>query len=115
MPYNETLAARIRELLAGHQQVDELSMMGGWCIMYKEKMLVGVMNDELMCRVDPLLIPELIEKPGCRLMDMGARTMKSYILVDETALGRQQDLEYWLGLALAYNERAKASRKRTKS
>lgn len=115
MAFNETLAARVRQFLAEYEPAEEIRMMGGLCFMYKDKMLTGVVNDELMCRVDPERIPELIETPGCRQMEMGGRAMKGYVLVDETALLRPQDFRHWMELALAYNERAKSSRKRAKS
>jgi TfoX/Sxy family transcriptional regulator of competence genes len=114
MAYNEQLATRVRYFLAEYEPVEELRMMGGLCFMYKNKMLVGVVNDELMCRVDPELVPELIEQPGCTQMAMGGRSTKGYVLVHETALQRPQDFRSWLELTLAFNDRAKASRKAAK-
>lgn len=112
MAYDEALADRVRRFLADFDPVAELAMMGGLCFMYKDKMLVGVLHEELMCRVDPELMPELVERPGCRQMRMGSKDMKGYVLVDETAHQRPTEFRAWMQLALDYNDRAKASRKK---
>lgn len=114
MAYNEPLANRVRERLAGLNQIEEKPMMGGLTFMYKGKMCVGIIKDDLMCRVDPALVETLLEKPGCRQMDFTGRPMKSYVLVDETGMRTNKDFNYWIGLALDFNARAKASKKKKK-
>ncbi|MBK7959565.1 MAG: TfoX/Sxy family protein [Bacteroidetes bacterium] len=41
-------------------------MMGGLTFMYNDKMCVGIIKDELMCRIDPAIQDECLEKLGCR-------------------------------------------------
>ncbi len=53
MPYNEKLANRIRERFATLDNVEEKEMMGGLTFMYNDKMCVGIIKDDLMCRIDP--------------------------------------------------------------
>lgn len=36
--------------------------MGGLTFMYNDKMCVGIIKDELMCRIDPALADTVIEK-----------------------------------------------------
>lgn len=113
MSYNQTLANRIRERLEDLPHVEEKEMMGGLCFMYNDKMLVGVMKDELMCRVDKALHDELVEIPGAREMAFkGGKAMRGYILVDETAIRTIPQFEYWINLALDYNPRAQSSKKK---
>lgn len=114
MAYNEKLAARIRESLAELPRIEEKEMMGGLTFMYNGKMCVGIIKDELMCRVDPTLVDGLLEKAGCRQMDFTGRPMKSYILVDETGMRTKKEFDYWIGLALYFNKHAKASKKKEK-
>ncbi len=114
MAYDEQLAGRIRERLADLENIEEKAMMGGLTFMYNDKMCVGIIKDELMCRIDPEMHDEVIEKPGCRTMDFTAKPMKGYILVDETGRKRRQEFDYWIDLALAYNPKAKASKKKKK-
>ncbi len=47
-------------------------------------------------------------------MDFTGRPMKSYVLVDETGMRTNKDFNYWIGLALDFNARAKASKKKKK-
>jgi TfoX/Sxy family transcriptional regulator of competence genes len=42
-------------------------MFGGLVFMYKDKMLCGIINDELMCRIDPAIRDELLEQNGVNL------------------------------------------------
>ena len=112
MAYNEKLANRIRESLSDISQVEEKEMMGGLTFMYNNKMCVGIIKDELMCRIDPDFHETAISKTGCRTMDFTNRPMKGYVLVDDSGLKTQKDFEYWINLALDFNKKAKASRKR---
>lgn len=112
MPYNEQLANRIREQLQDIPHVRELAMMGGLAFMVNDKMCVGVMKDEMMCRIDPERREEALEKTGCREMDFTGRPMKSMVFVDETGMRSQKDFAYWINLCLEYNPKAKASKKR---
>lgn len=114
MAYNETLANRIRERLAELPNIEEKEMMGGLTFMYNNKMCVGIIKDEMMCRIDHDIYELCLEKHGCRPMDFTGKPMKGYILIEETGMANQQDFEYWIGLALEFNKKAKASKKRKK-
>ncbi len=43
-------------------------------------------------------------------MRTGGREYRCYVLVEETVLKTRDDIQYWLGLALEFNQRAKATR-----
>ncbi len=112
MAYSELLADRIRERLVHFPNVVEKRMMGGLTFMLNDKMCVGIIKDELMCRVDPEIHNELVEKPGCRTMDFTNRPMIGYVLIDETGMRKAEDFNYWIDLALEFNPKAKASKKK---
>ncbi|PWK21619.1 TfoX-like protein [Arcicella aurantiaca] len=114
MAYNEDLANRIRERLADLpiQNIIEKEMMGGLTFMVNDKMCVGIIKDELMCRIDPTLQDNEVEKIGCRTMDFTKRPMKGYILIDESGMSSQNDFNYWINLAIEFNQFAKASKKK---
>jgi TfoX/Sxy family transcriptional regulator of competence genes len=118
MAYDEKLADRIREQLADLPAVEEKKMMGGLTFMVNDKMCVGVFRDMLMCRVDPELHESLIEKDGCRTMDFAdrptRRPMIGYLLIEQRVMKTKKDLDYWIGLSLDFNKRAKSSRKKKK-
>lgn len=111
MAYDENLANRVREKFVALPNVVEKEMMGGLTFMYNDKMCVGIIKDELMCRIDPTLHDTVIEIVGCRTMDFTKRPMKGYILVAETGMKSQRDFDYWINLALDFNKKAKSSKK----
>ena len=112
MAYNEKLADRIRERLAKVSRVKEQPMMGGLTFMVNGKMCVGIIKDDLMCRVDKDLHESLVEKTGARTMDFTNRPMIGYILIDETGIKSKKDFDYWIDLSLEFNKVAKAAKKK---
>lgn len=114
MAYSEALANRIRQRLAELSNIEEKEMMGGLTFMFNKKMCVGIIKDELMCRIDPTLHEESVEKNGCRTMDFTKRPMKGYVMIDESGMKSQTDFDYWINLALDFNKKAKSSKKKTK-
>jgi TfoX/Sxy family transcriptional regulator of competence genes len=114
MAYDEQLANRIRGRLAGITRLQEKEMMGGMSFMVNKKMCVGIIKDEMMCRIDPALHEECVERAGCRSMDFTGKKMKGWIMVEPEGMKSTRELDYWIGLALAFNKKAKASPKRKK-
>jgi len=85
--------------------------MDGLTFMYNNKMCMGIIGEELMCRIDPDIQDEALAKKGCRVMDFTHRPMRGYVMVSETGLTSRQDFEYWVNLCLAFNKKAKSSKK----
>ncbi|HAB51465.1 MAG TPA: RNA methyltransferase [Ignavibacteriales bacterium] len=112
MAYNENLAIRIRERLFELPNIEEKQMMGGLVFMVNNKMCVGIIKDELMCRIDPARHEMEVEKNGCRTMDFTHRPMKGYILIEDAGMRSKKEFDYWIDLALEFNKRAKASKKK---
>lgn len=112
MAYHQTLANRIREQLQELDGVAEKEMMGGMSFMLNDKMCVGVIKDEMMCRIDPALYEESLGKPGCHPMDFTGHPMKGWIMVAGPGMKTIADLNYWIGLAVDYNKLAKSSKKK---
>ena len=114
MAYNKNLADRVRERMSELPNIEEKEMMGGLIFMYNRKMCVGIVKDELMCRIDPAIHDTEVEKTGCRTMDFTKRPMIGYILIDETGMKSKKDFDYWIDLAIDFNQKAKASPKKRK-
>jgi TfoX/Sxy family transcriptional regulator of competence genes len=112
MAYNEILAERIRESLGSIKKVKEKEMMGGLTFMVNDKMCIGIIQDEMMCRIDPELQETVLERTGCRIMDFTGRPMKGYAMINESGMKSKRELDYWLNLCLAFNKHAKSSKKR---
>jgi len=112
MPSNEKLMNRIREAFSELPDVEEKKMFRGTTFMVNGKMCMSVSAEEIMCRIDPAEHDNAIERNGVREMIHGGKTMKGYVFVNEAVLKNKKDLDYWLKLSLAFNAKAKASKKR---
>jgi TfoX/Sxy family transcriptional regulator of competence genes len=112
MPYNEKLADRIREVLTDQKKVEEKTMFRGMCFMVNGKMCICVSGDEIMCRIDPEIYEEAIERDGCRAMVRNGKPIKGYIYVNEDYIKTKKNLDYWINLCLVYNKKAKPAKTR---
>jgi TfoX/Sxy family transcriptional regulator of competence genes len=112
MAYNENLGKRIREHLAELPDIEEKEMFGGMAFMNNGKMCVGIIKDDLMLRIDPDLYEVALEKNGCREMDFTGRPMRGWIIVEEAGFKKPKDFDYWIGLALDFNAKAKKTPKK---
>ena len=112
MAYDEKLANKVREFLLNKKNVKEKKMMGGLTFMVNDKMCVGILNDDLMARIDPAIYEKAIERKGCREMDFTGRPMKGFVFVGPEGTKSKKDLEYWITLALDFNKKAKRSKKK---
>lgn len=113
MTYNITLADRVREYLlqATTLPIKEKKMFGGLAFMVDNKMCINVSGDNLMCRFDPNLLETVAEKNGYMPMIMRGKQLKGYCYVNPDGFRNQKDLKYWVHLCLAFNGKAKRSRK----
>src|SRR3989337_193558 len=111
MAYNEKLADRVRTALVHRKAVEEKKMMGGLTFMVNGKMCVGVHDEELMVRLDPDVHENALKRDGCRAMDFTGKPMKGFVFVGPKGMSNKEDLDYWISLALDFNEKAKASKK----
>lgn len=113
MAYNTFLADRINLVLKDkgiHYIAKE--MMGGLTYLVDGKMCVGIIKDNMMARVGPDIYEECLKKEGCREMDFTKRPLKGYVFIEPLAYDMDDDLEYWIQLALDYNPLAKSSKKK---
>jgi TfoX/Sxy family transcriptional regulator of competence genes len=109
--YNEKLADRVRTALAHLKAVEEKKMMGGLTFMVNSKMCVGILKEDLMVRLDPLVYDEALKKKGCREMTFTGKPMSGFVFVSPDGLSTKKELDYWIMLALDFNKKAKASKK----
>ena len=112
MAYSIKLADRIREALSDLPNIEEKEMMGGLTFMVNNKMCVGIIKDEMMCRIDPTFHENAIEMNGCRTMDFTNRPMKGYVMIDDTGMKTKKEFDYWINQCLDFNSKAKSSKKK---
>jgi TfoX/Sxy family transcriptional regulator of competence genes len=113
MAYDEKLAQRIRSALGHRKGVIKKRMMGGLTFMVNGKMCVGVLRDELLARIDPEVYDSALKRKGCRPMDFTGKPMRGFVFVNRKGISNKREVGYWVGLALDFNKKAKASKKRS--
>lgn len=106
MPYNETLAQKVRQALVRTKGLQEKKMFGGIAFMVDGAMCIGVDKDDLIVRCEKDQTDELLEKRGVRVFDLsGGRPMKGWLLVGPEATRTARGFEEWIGFALEQTKR----------
>jgi TfoX/Sxy family transcriptional regulator of competence genes len=97
--FDEGLAHRIREQVGARPDLTERRMFGGIGFMTSGNMVVGVVGDDLLCRVGPEAMDDALARPGARIFDMTGRAMTGWVLVDGSAVAEDDDLAEWIARA----------------
>jgi TfoX/Sxy family transcriptional regulator of competence genes len=113
MAYDEQLAERIRDIVAGVEGVAERKMFGGLAVLVNGHMACGIVGDDLMLRLGAEGADEALERPHVRQMDFTGRPLTGMVYVSPAGL-RGAALRGWVELAVAYASSLppKASRRR---
>jgi TfoX/Sxy family transcriptional regulator of competence genes len=103
MAYDEDLANRIRELIAGDPEVSEKKMFGGLAFLVGGNMSVAASGQGgLMVRVDPEETEALLSRPHVRPFEMRGREMQGWLRVDAEGVRTKRQLEPWVNRGVAY-------------
>lgn len=106
----EPLVDRVRAALKRTPRVAERRMFGGITFMVNGKMCISVGPTRLMCRIDPQLHDIALARKGARPVRMKGRVYRGFLHVHKDAIKSKRALDYWVGLCLTFNKRAKSSR-----
>jgi TfoX/Sxy family transcriptional regulator of competence genes len=96
MAFDETLADRVRDVLAPRAEVSERRMFGGIAFMVGGNMAVGVLGDDLMVRLDPADAEQALTEPNTRPMDFTGKPMKGMLFVEPPGTEADPDLAAWV-------------------
>lgn len=102
MPYDEDLAARVREVLVEHGDVGERKMFGGIAFMVGGYMCCGVLNDDLVLRLGPEAADGALREEHVRPMNFTGRPMKGYVFVAPKGVKTESVLRRRIGSALEF-------------
>jgi TfoX/Sxy family transcriptional regulator of competence genes len=103
MAYDEKLAQRLRELLAGERKVTEKKMFGGLAFLLNGNMCVSASSKGgLLARVDPADSKAAAARPHAEVMKMRGKTMHGWIFVDAEGVRAKGELEGWVERSVAY-------------
>ena len=87
-------------------------MFRGAVFMVNGKMCVTAGDERIMCRIDPALHDAALRRKGATTVVMKGRNYRGWVYVDGEGMKTKKQLEYWVGLALDFNGKAKASKKK---
>jgi TfoX/Sxy family transcriptional regulator of competence genes len=103
MAYDEDLANRIRELVAGEPDVAEKKMFGGLAFLAGGNIAVAASGQGgVLVRVDPDETARLVATTSARPMEMRGRPMQGWLRVDPEHLRTKRQLAKWVELGTAY-------------
>jgi TfoX/Sxy family transcriptional regulator of competence genes len=101
--YDEELADRIRELVAGEPNVTEQKMFGGLAFLIGGNMAVAASGQGgALVRVDPEQSEAIVAATNARPMEMRGRQMQGWLRVDSEDLGTKRQLAEWVERGTAY-------------
>jgi len=96
MAFDESLADRVRDALSARDELTERKMFGGIAFMVGGNMAVGVIEDDLMVRLDPSDAEKALAEPATRPMDFTGRPMRGMLFVDSEGTDADEDLAGWV-------------------
>jgi TfoX/Sxy family transcriptional regulator of competence genes len=103
MAYDEDLANRIRELMAGEHGVTEKKMFGGLAFLIGGNMSVSASGQGgLMVRVAPDDTEALVAKPHVSRLVMRGREMDGWLRVAAEGVRTKRQLEPWVKAGVAF-------------
>ena len=114
MAYDETTAARVRQVLAGQPGLVEKQMMGGLCFMVRGGMCCSVSGKGgLLVRVDPIAYAAVLREPHVHPMKMGKRVMSGFVRVAPEGCRTSEELRNWVlrGVAAVVSRKAPTRRR----
>ncbi len=102
MAFDESLAARIREILAWKRGIEEKKMFGCICFFINGNALVGVWKDRLIARLGPDEGEAALLEPHVRAFDITGQLMRNWVAVEPEGIESGDQLKGWIDLALKF-------------
>jgi TfoX/Sxy family transcriptional regulator of competence genes len=111
MAYDDELAVRIRQLVAGEPGLTETKMFGGLAFLIGGNMAVAASGQGgLLVRVDPAESDELVAGTPAQLMEMRGRSMAGWLRLDTANVANRAELAAWVQRGTAYARSLPAKR-----
>ncbi len=101
MPYNESLAERVRLRLATATPFTERKMFGGVAFLVGGNMACGIVRDELMVRTGSAGYAHALARPHARPMDFTGRQMTGMVMVGADGLD-DDSLDAWVQCGVGF-------------
>jgi TfoX/Sxy family transcriptional regulator of competence genes len=102
MPYSQSLADRVRQVLAKTRGVTEKKMFGGVGFLLNGNMLVGIWQTSLIARVGPVPYESALTEQHVREFDITGRPMRGWVMVEAEGIDVDADLRRWIDRSLRF-------------
>jgi TfoX/Sxy family transcriptional regulator of competence genes len=101
--YDERLAERVRDLVAGERGIGEKRMFGGLAFLIDGNMAVAVSSQGgLLVRVGPDAFDDALARKGASPMEMRGRPMTGWVRVVPDVVTRKPQLESWVKRGIGF-------------
>ncbi len=107
MAYNQDLEKRLDfalkvfpKSISGY--MSKKKMFGGLAFLYKGKMTVGIIKNDLMVRVISSKMDNILTIDAVRPMDFAKRPMKEFIYVSSKGFETEEQLQNWIELGIEH-------------
>jgi TfoX/Sxy family transcriptional regulator of competence genes len=104
MAYSESLALRIRQVLAGRRGITEKKMFGGVGFLLSGNMCVGIWKNSLIARLGPDEGQAALKEPNVVAFDITGRAMKGWVMVEPEGIETEEQLSEWIRRAVDFVE-----------
>jgi TfoX/Sxy family transcriptional regulator of competence genes len=96
MPFDESLAERVRKNLARKKGIEKKKMFGGVGFLLNGNMLVGVWKDSLIVRLGDEEGAEALLEPYVKPFDITGKAMKGWAMVTPEGTQDEHQLRGWI-------------------
>ena len=98
MMHDDKLAERIEVILKGMDlpNFERKEMFGSIGFAINGNTAVGIYKKQLLVRIEPDIFDAVLQNPNTTEFDVTRSYMKDWILVDEKALEKEEDLSKWI-------------------
>ncbi len=102
MPFDESLAERIRDALSRKKGVEERKMIGCVCFLLDGNALAGVWKDRLIARLGPDEGEAALLEPHVRAFDITGKPMQNWVAVEPEGVEDDDQLKAWVERATKF-------------
>ena len=102
MAYSQSLAERIRQVLAQRRGVTEKKMFGGVGYLLHGNICVGVWKNSLIARLGAERAASALQQPHVGEFDITGRPMKGWVMIEPEGIETDDQLRGWIGESVEF-------------
>ena len=105
MPFDQSLADRVRTMLARRDRFSEKKMFGGVGFLLGGNMCVGVWKHFLIARIGPEHYDDALGRPHVEEFDITGRAMRGWVMIEPEGIDEEAELIEWVDRAVEFVRR----------